>query len=223
MTCPSMPHSRMQLIRVAEHLGVKTPGVPATPSPPTDLYTRDVDHLVEERLGYLYGPPDRLDHVKRPLRHDMDVDDVSSPRLSPRAATVGAHMSSHKRQLWNSHDQRNRDIDHHVFGNKKSDGLPCRVDQTLRHDRGVDDLVGELQLRNVSREPVVAHNGRTTWKNAHGLHTGGHRSPRSRTATGGNFMVARTMGNGLCTSKKLSPTWMDCNCGDSTVFCSLNH
>ena len=33
MTCLSMPHSRMHQIRVAEHLGVNTPGVPATPDP----------------------------------------------------------------------------------------------------------------------------------------------------------------------------------------------
>ena len=61
----------------------------------TDLHTRDVDHLVEERLGYLYGPPTRLDNVKRPLRHDRDVNDVSSPRYSPQAATVGAKLSPH--------------------------------------------------------------------------------------------------------------------------------
>ena len=57
------------------------------------LSHQDVDHLVEERLGYLHGPPDRLDHVKRPLRHDRDVNDVSSPRFSPPAATVGALLS----------------------------------------------------------------------------------------------------------------------------------
>ena len=31
MTCLSMPYSSVHLIRVAEHLGVETPGVPATP------------------------------------------------------------------------------------------------------------------------------------------------------------------------------------------------
>ena len=36
-------------------------------------------------------------------------------------------------------------------------------------------------------------------------------------------MVARTMGIGLCTTKEMSTTLMNCNCGDSTVFCSLNH
>ena len=82
MTCLSMPYSRMQLIRVAEHLGVKLPssrhpfpalmaGVNPGPVPvhralPThpeqasrnllDLHNRDVDHLVNElQLGKLYG------------------------------------------------------------------------------------------------------------------------------------------------------------------------
>ena len=36
-------------------------------------------------------------------------------------------------------------------------------------------------------------------------------------------MVARTMGIGLSTTTEMSTTLMDCNCGDSTVFCSLNH
>ena len=106
----------------------QTPDDPATPSLTlflctghhqlTDLHTRDVDHLVEERLGYLYGPPNKLHHVKRPLRHERDVDDVTSPRFSPRAATVGAQLSPHKRQLWNSNDRQNKDIDHRVYGNK---------------------------------------------------------------------------------------------------------
>ena len=30
------------------------------------------------------------------------------------------------------------------------------------------------------------------------------------------------MGIGLCTTKEMSTTSMDCNCGNSTVFCSLN-
>ena len=103
----------MHLIRVAEHLGVKTPGhVPVHRALPlTDLHTRDVVHLVEERLGHLYGPPDRRDNEKRRLRHDRDVDNVETPRCSPPAATASTTVSS-RRQLWNSRDRHNKDIDH---------------------------------------------------------------------------------------------------------------
>ena len=44
------------------------------------------------------------------------------------------------------HDQHHRDIDH-------------RIDEQLGISR-VDNLEGELQLRSVTRAPVVAHNGR---------------------------------------------------------------
>ena len=57
-------------------------------------------------------------------------------------------------------------------------------DQTLRHDSGVDDLVDELQQRNVTRAPVVAHNGHVNDLEKPARHAQqGHRSPCPRTAT----------------------------------------
>ena len=99
--------------------GVNPGRVPCAQGPTNkDHHTRDVVHLVEETLKNLFGPPDRLDREKRPLRHDRDVD-VKTPRGSPPAATVGAPLSPHKRQLWNSLDRHNKDIDLRVYGNKR--------------------------------------------------------------------------------------------------------
>ena len=47
-------------------------------------------------------------------------------------------------------------------------GLPDYGDKTLLHDRCVHDLVDELLQLWAS---VVAHNGQTTWKTLHDLHT----------------------------------------------------
>ena len=74
------------------------------------------------------------------LRHLQDRRDRNCNSLHVRTTT-------RKR-----HDQHNRDVDH--FVRKKQEnlyGLPSHGDPTLRHDRDVDNLVDELQLRNETR------------------------------------------------------------------------
>ena len=66
----------------------------------------------------------------------------------------------HDLHPWDLHDQHNRDIDHLIIsvlqlGNL--DGLlnhPVHVGLSLRHDRDVDDIFGELQRWNIN---VLGH------------------------------------------------------------------
>ena len=86
-----MNAQRMHLIRVAEHLGVKTPGVQQKASKQRraategsrltphglhpNLHNQEIDHLINGlQQGNLMICS--LDQGKRPLRHDGDVDDL---------------------------------------------------------------------------------------------------------------------------------------------------
>ena len=40
-----------------------------------DLHSWDIEHLVREQMG-VSGQPNGMDHEKKPLRHDRDVDDL---------------------------------------------------------------------------------------------------------------------------------------------------
>ena len=88
-----------------------------------NLHNRDMSHRVQQ-LGKAYGPTDRLDHRKQPLRRDGNepAEPAQQGRRSPRSRTANVESP------WSSEQQ-----DH---GN-----LP------LHHDGNVDDLE-ELQLRN---------------------------------------------------------------------------
>ena len=213
VTCLSMPHSRMQLIRVAEHLGVKTPGVPATPSRPDgggkpwpcacaqdptnslDLHNSDVYHLVEAKLWNFRGPQD---HGKLPLRHDRDVNAIqrSSQQLqlweSDCLLTNGNCGTRTTNATGTSTSMCTATGESRWSAEQKSHG-----DQT-HHDRGVDGLVDELQLRNVTRAPVVAHNGRTTWKNLH--------DTLSKNCNCGIAMVDKTIEMSLCDTTGMTTT-----------------
>ena len=76
-----------------------------------DRHKRGIVHLVNEQLGTLHG---HKDHGDRPLHHEKSVNDLDELQLrktssfqqcepqaaiSPRAATVGARMSSPRRHL----------------------------------------------------------------------------------------------------------------------------
>ena len=77
-------------------------------------------------------------------------------------------------------DLRNQDIDQQWIATGIL--IVCSLDQRkrpLRHDGDVNDLFEYRQLRNVSRPPVVAPNGPTTWKNLHDLHARDIDHPRT--------------------------------------------
>ena len=56
------------------------------------LHNRDIDHLVEEKLGNIFGQRNSLDHTNQPLRHDRDVDNIrrASQHLHCGSATVSS-------------------------------------------------------------------------------------------------------------------------------------
>ena len=116
-----------------------------------------------------------------PTSAHHEDDEVPAKSFST-AATVGARLSC------NSHDQLNKDIGHVV--EEELENLIVRqtvwtVGKPLHIDGDVDNLVGELQLWNVTRAPVVAHHRHVKDLRKPARHAQqGHRSPCPRTATG---------------------------------------
>ena len=189
MTCLSIPYSRMHLIRVAGHLGVRLPATPPPPSPPRHQGSNPGPVPVHRALparGASFMPHEAVDTP------NSAVSSTTAPEELARSCTILTStilsktnwgISMVRRAVWTlgiglctttgkicttcatgtSTTECTATGESQWSAEKKSLG-----DQTLRHDRGVDDLVGEMQLR---RAPVVAHNGQTTWKTLHDLHT----------------------------------------------------